>query len=167
MSLGAHTSTHMAHIMGAHMCSQTRMSACMCASMCSLFFLENILYTSRIEWWWWKTWTAHTAPEIWVDENQYGLVCMVIVTGRGCHCRESLIDTCLIFPISFFKLISSKLKKKCKNNVPPSESAAPLIFVLAIFSILGSESDRQLYFSKNTYKFMSTYKSTYKFWSTY
>ena len=37
-------------------------------------------------------------------------------------------------------------RKKSKSDVPPSEAAAPLIFLLPIFSISISESDRQLYF---------------------
>ena len=60
-----------------------------------------------------------TAQEISDDKNQYRLVCMIIVTDRGCNCRKSLLDTCLRYPASFILMTSLKLKKKIQERLLP------------------------------------------------
>ena len=77
-----------------------------------------------------------TAQEISDDKNQCGLVCMIMVTNRGCHCRKSLLNACLRYQTSFILRTSSKLEKKSKSGSSP----------FTIFSIWIFESGRQSYF---------------------
>ena len=52
-----------------------------------------------------------------VRVNQYGLVCMIIVTNTGCHYRMSLVKTCLRYPTYIILLTSLKLSKKIHKRL--------------------------------------------------